>query len=137
MSKLLHALDKDYVPALSTFVDVDEYAEKLLENAVVLIATLQLSDVGITAIYVNDKENRNAYLSTIGAKRRVRHHGVGRALMQAACDVAVSNGMQCVKLEVSKQNDAAIGFYEKMGFVVQETKGPKTYANSVLMEKVF
>lgn len=135
VSGVLRDLDNDYAPALSTIVDIDLYAEKLVSRAVVLLATIEGKDVGLVAIYVNDQINCIGYISTIGARQDVRGKGIGRALMESALNVAKSHGMYCVRLEVSCVNTPALSLYRKMGFSVLENEKTRRYDDSILMYK--
>ncbi len=46
-----------------------------------------------------------------------RRHGLGRALLEAACDSARDRGAAQLFLEVGSRNEAAIGLYRSAGFV--------------------
>jgi ribosomal-protein-alanine N-acetyltransferase len=46
-----------------------------------------------------------------------RRHGLGRALLEAACDSARDHGAAQLFLEVGSRNEAAIGLYRSAGFV--------------------
>lgn len=47
-----------------------------------------------------------------------RRHGVGNSLMKEFLEYCGRNGFISVKLEVKTDNDSAISFYKKFGFVV-------------------
>ncbi len=135
VERLLWAIDSDYVPPLSTHLDLSLYAEKLLDCAVVCIAEVKSSDVGIIAIYTNEMNEKLAFISTIGVSRNARGIGVAGALIEAAIMHARLAGMLRVRLEVSRLNTPAIQLYQKMGFKELLTASTGTYENSTMMEK--
>lgn len=58
-----------------------------------------------------------------------RGHGIGRGLMQAAIDLARTQGADHIDLATSEDDTAARGLYESLGFTNRESKpdGPITY----------
>ncbi len=54
----------------------------------------------------------------LAVDQRFRNMGVGGALMKAFMDLCSRNNFMSVKLEVRTDNDNAINFYRKRGFVV-------------------
>jgi RimJ/RimL family protein N-acetyltransferase len=46
-----------------------------------------------------------------------RGQGIGTLMMEAAADWAAANGVERLHLDVFPHNEAAIGLYEKLGFV--------------------
>lgn len=61
----------------------------------------------------NDK--RRTYLHHFGIRQDYRRHGLAAKLLEYSLEVAVKDGYQ-IKLEVHKENEAAIKLYEKYGF---------------------
>lgn len=107
-----------YTPRISSRVELAEYSLKLLSNAKVFCA---LSDnheyIGLLAVYVNSRNDRNAFISSIGVMPEYHGRGVSSSLMRKAIDVAVENNMRSILLEVSLLNPRAINFYKKHGFI--------------------
>lgn len=132
---MLCAIDQDYVPALSTIVDLDVYARKLVDKAVVLLAVIDDRDVGLIAVYMDDSERKIAYISTIGVLKCVRGLGVGEALINSAIELSKCKGMLRIRLEVARHNHSAIKLYEKVGFSLLDSQKVGAYANSLNMEK--
>lgn len=79
-------------------------------------------------------------LANIGVSGRCRRCGIGKLLMEQLIETAESENADFLTLEVRKSNRAAIGLYEKLGFVcVGERRNyyssPKE--DAVLMTKYF
>jgi len=69
------------------------------------------------------------YLAELYVIPDQRGHGIGRALMQAAMDLARSEGADHMDLATSQADTAARGLYESLGFTNHEGKpdGPINY----------
>lgn len=136
MIALLTSIESDYIPPLSSLVNISEYAEKLLKGAKVLVAVVGTVDVGAIGFYANNVETRTAFISTIGVLPVERGKNVGTLLIDAAERYCREKRMVNLQLEVSTKNIAALGLYRRLGFV--ELPGALKsgcYANSVKMEK--
>ena len=64
IARHLRLCDTDFVPALSTRVQIPEYAEKLVSHAVRFEAWQHGILVGLIAAYCNDRENDRAYITS-------------------------------------------------------------------------
>ena len=58
-----------------------------------------------------------AYIHNIAVLPEYRRAGIGRALLESACDGARERGCEFITLEVRQSNAPAIALYEKCGFV--------------------
>ncbi|CEG21252.1 Protease synthase and sporulation negative regulatory protein PAI 1 [Planococcus massiliensis] len=56
-------------------------------------------------------------IERIYVRTKFHKHGLGRQLMQKAIDFALQSGKQKIWLGVWEENENAIGFYQKKGFV--------------------
>ena len=63
-------------------------------------------------------ETRKVDLVALWVVENVRRHGVARSLTQAICSWARERGAAEVTLEVTLENQAAIGLYRSLGFEV-------------------
>ena len=59
-----------------------------------------------------------AYITNVAVFEKYRKMGIGRLLLQAACDGAKGRGCEFITLEVRQSNAAAISLYESEGFEV-------------------
>lgn len=109
-------------PPLRSFVNLHEYAEKLVDKGIVI----QLIDsssgidtlVGIIAGYFNDLETKTAFISQFHVNARHRRNGHGRELMDKAVEIARNCGFKAIKLMVNDTNEDALRFYIRYGFIV-------------------
>jgi ribosomal protein S18 acetylase RimI-like enzyme len=63
-----------------------------------------------------DLGERTAEIETLSVLESERGNGVGRALTQAAADVATEAGARTVLVGVAHSNEDAVRFYEREGF---------------------
>ncbi len=83
------------------------------------------------------KERHKGMLWGMYVSPEARRYRVGAALVQAVLDYAAGEVEQ-VRLVVSHGNAAAIGLYERLGFVAyghepRALKGPDGYSDDILM----
>ena len=67
--------------------------------------------------YANDMESRIGFFTAIKTSPRYRGQGYAKALTAYCFSVMKNKGMKRCRLEVRKDNETAIRFYEKAGFV--------------------
>lgn len=60
-------------------------------------------------------DNRRTYLHHFGIREKYRRQGLARQLLNYSLQIAYNDGFQ-VKLEVHKDNIAAINLYQQFGF---------------------
>jgi len=114
---ILNEYDLVFRPSVSSRIkDFNEYADKLLNNALVYAAQINGKNIGFIAFYANDKESKTAFITLLGVLPSVQNQGIGTALLKLCFDVSQEKEMSYVKLEVRKHNDRAINFYKKYGF---------------------
>jgi len=62
-------------------------------------------------------DGHRGWLYAVAVDPRHRGLGLGRALVEHACTVLAARGCGKVNLQVRDGNEAAAGFYERLGFV--------------------
>lgn len=111
--------------------DYKDILEKIFKFATVIYSYSE-ELTGYVAMYINNLESREAYITLFAVKTKYQKRHVGMALMTYCCDIAKECGMKTIALEVRKDNYKAISFYKKNGF--------KTFAesdhNSLYMRKI-
>ena len=65
------------------------------------------------------------YIATLSTAENVRKRGVGRALLEFACNEAKKRNLKRAALHVDAKNLNAIAFYEKCGFSKEPTTSEK------------
>ncbi len=105
--------------------------EKISQKGSVIAAYQknQKNPLGYCAFYANDTEQKNAYISLIAVAPKYQEMHVGTKLLNEAFSVMRSCGMEHCFLEVRKNNDSAIRFYQRNQFVTAEER-----AESYLMK---
>lgn len=118
----LWACDAAFVPKLSERLEIDEYAQKIVENAITFEAWQEGLLVGLVAAYLNDPALKNSYVSNVTVEPVLMGKDVAAALFESCLTRARRDGFATMKLEVGQENQRAIRFYEKFGFQVQDRK---------------
>ncbi|MFZ0799082.1 MAG: N-acetyltransferase [Terriglobales bacterium] len=76
---------------------------------------------GILGFIVAETRRRSGHIITIDVIAEARRTGVGSALLQAAEKELLRAGAVAVALETPVTNEAAIRFYKKEGYFVEQT----------------
>jgi ribosomal protein S18 acetylase RimI-like enzyme len=63
--------------------------------------------------------SEDCWLEDLFVSDRARGGGHGRELVEAAFDSARARGCRRIELDVNEQNEAALGFYESLGFTTE------------------
>lgn len=113
----LSACDQNFVPPLTARLDLASYAAKIAEKAVTFEAWREMQLVGLVAVYLNDPDGREAFVTSVSVVAAISGRGIGAALLGSALDAARERGFQRMNLEVHKDNRHAIAFYRRFGFL--------------------
>ncbi|HEV8261267.1 MAG TPA: GNAT family N-acetyltransferase [Burkholderiales bacterium] len=89
-----------------------------------VIALLPQSEgtVGVMDAVSNYPENDSWWLALLLLGPRARRRGIGTLVFNAFVDWAAAHGARNVYLSVKAQNEAAIRFWRRLGFISVETK---------------
>jgi ribosomal protein S18 acetylase RimI-like enzyme len=115
--------DAYFVPVLSRRVALPDYASKICTHAVRFEAWSDDVLVGLLAVYCNDQERRDAYITSVSVLADRRGEGIATQLLRSCFDYAKLLGLRRIGLEVASDHRTAIHLYEKCGFSVGETSG--------------
>lgn len=125
----LQANDDSFSPALSTKVNLKNYAKKLSSNAVNLFLLSENSfDAGHAAVYINNGDT--SFLSSFCLQKTEHGTGAALCLLNDVYRCCLNENSALLELEVDSSNTRAIRFYQKHGFSVF-----KHLSNSLLMRK--
>jgi GNAT superfamily N-acetyltransferase len=116
--------DADFVPPLSSRIEIGSYANKICNNAVRFEAWSGGMLIGLVAAYCNDNEARIAYITSVSVLKKWTGKGIAASLLKQCVAHANASGMRLIRLEVSENNAPAIRLYEKMGFVADRSCQP-------------
>jgi ribosomal protein S18 acetylase RimI-like enzyme len=116
--------DADFVPPLSSRLNVDEYAWKLARRATRFEAWDGDRLVGLVAAYCNDLESGQAFISSVSVLRGWGGRGIAARLVERCLAHARALGLRRVALEVDAANAPARRLYERQGFTVTRAEPP-------------
>lgn len=116
---MLQKLSPYIIPPLLPRVNIDDYAAKLAQYADLFYATKNGEDIANCAIYLNSAEK--GFITSIAVLPQVQRTGVGGRLLSAALEAAAAKDLRYVELEVACDNQPAIAFYERYGFITVQT----------------
>ena len=103
---------------MSERVDIADYAEKIYANAERLRLWIDNRLVGMAAMYLNP-EDRSGYITNVSVIAGAKGQGIAYGLCSLCLRYAQEQNLKSIVLEVGKENAAAIGLYEKLGFEMQ------------------
>jgi D-cysteine desulfhydrase len=106
----------DFEPRLETYIDVDQYIEKILEHAERFEYWSDGELAGLVAIYCNDLKTREAFITMVSVMSKYEGKGIAKDLLNQAIDYCRELDFKKIKLEVRKTNIKAKKIYEKFGF---------------------
>lgn len=107
-------------------VNIGEYSKKIAKYANVYILKEEVT-CGMEAVYMNDQEHGTAYVTLFGISEAYRGKHLGSRLFDYCVREAAACGMKELKLEVRKDNDAALEFYLRKGLKILGDSGNERY----------
>lgn len=122
---VLNLIHQEQIYQSGRFIPGDEYLEKLSRSAELAIHSDQSGVVGYVFFYCNELTLGYSYISLLGTSKDARGKGVGYGLLQFVLDTTRRRGFSGCKLEVRKDNFAALEFYQRVGFLIEEDRGEK------------
>ena len=120
----LSSCDADFVPRLSTRVEMQDYAKKIASKATRFEAWDGDKLVGLLAVYCNDQEQHIAFITSVSVQKAWTGKGIAECLVGQCIEHAKVSGMRQISLEVASDNVSAIKLYEKIGFVASKANTP-------------
>lgn len=125
-------------PALSSLVDLEEYAKKITSKAVIFTARDAGNIVGLTAIYFNKAPGYSYSTHNVVKREYQLVEMVGVELSKMVGQYIRSNGSAGIRFECRKSNKALVKFHLRNGArIIGESVYPGTDIVSVQMESTF
>jgi ribosomal protein S18 acetylase RimI-like enzyme len=125
----LKSVDDDFIPKLSSYVDLDEYSKKIYEKAERIELRIGKKLIGLIALYANENL---AFVTNVSLEKNQQGLGYGGLMMDKLMVYAENNSIKTIKLEVRNENLKAIKFYENRGFkVFQKASKSQTLINEI------
>lgn len=112
----LQCCDDNFQPALSSRVDLSDYACKLLTAARRFEAWKGNQLIGLVAAYCNDLSKRTAFVTSVSVLPDYQGQGIAAQLLDNCLTQVRLRGFREVKLEVNRHNQKAISLYRNYGF---------------------
>lgn len=111
--------DSEFIPKLSSRVQIDDYSKKIFDYADRYEAFSRSNIVGLIAVY---KTKELWFITSVSVDRSQREFGLGSRLMSAIIDDAAHTS-PAIQLEVNVRSAAAISLYGKFGFKIAKDEG--------------
>ena len=118
----LTACDSGFIPALSTQVKLDQYSQKILENATRFEAFSNNQLVGLMACYFNDYKKQIGFITNVSVMSAFNGKGIAKNLLSRLLEFAAKNNFYAINLEVNKLNLPALSLYKSFGFTLTNEK---------------
>ena len=119
----LKECDENFMPPLSSRVDLLDYSAKLFEKSVSFEAWQGNVLVGLLNAYLNDVSNQTGFITNTSILKEYMGQGIASTLLQMCLEYARNLNYSKLKLEVSRANSTAIKLYSHAGFKVMEENG--------------
>ena len=128
LAKQIHAMHIEWRPDIYQMPEElfpEERFAELVKNRELYVAKLGGSVVGyaMTAMRVHDLpelvKRKVFYIQQFCVDEEFRGHGIGTQMMEELRVLAKAFGCTDIQLNVYPQNDAAVSFYQKCGFMIQ------------------
>jgi len=123
--RLLNRVDIPQVLKIERDIFPDPWEEEMFYEEISTKKSYVLEDVkkGIIVGYLCGFSVLDEYsILNIAITGKYQHKGLGRTLLEFAVMKAIKDGCFICWLEVRKSNNAAIGFYQKIGFKIVGTR---------------
>ncbi len=88
-------------------------------GAIVILAEASSRLIGFILVETI-RRSRTAYVTTLDVHPSARRQGIARTLVSSAEQQAGASGATSIHLHVHTDNDAALNFYESLGYVRQD-----------------
>lgn len=121
----LTRVDEEFVPALSSYTEINLYSKKLFEKSIRFEIWSKKLLVGLLAVYENSTKGE-IFISNFSVEKEVQGRGIAQDLYDKCFnEVYYKKSFKNVYLEVNMLNKRAMKFYLKNGFTKSQTLGNK------------
>lgn len=105
-----------FIPPLEYRTDINTYASKIENLADTIEAWVKDVLIGLIAVYCNDLDSRQAYITSVSVKEQYAGMGIASTLLKMCIQHVKKAGFVKIDLDVHEKNDQAIILYEGRGF---------------------
>ncbi len=117
--------DKLFKPPLSSYVNIQDYSEKLFKRATNFEAWHNNNLIGLVSVYFNDVRSNVAFISNVSVEADFQKNGIASLLLSRAITHGEKLGFLSIKLDVHRGNINAIALYRKLGFEEENPSNEK------------
>jgi ribosomal protein S18 acetylase RimI-like enzyme/2-polyprenyl-3-methyl-5-hydroxy-6-metoxy-1,4-benzoquinol methylase len=128
--------DADFVPPLSSRVELNQYAKKVAHSSTRFEAWFADELIGLVALYCNDPESRVAYITSVSVQKDFTRIGIAEKLLQRSIEHSKSMQMYQICLEVTDSNLLAKRLYGRLGFIASKNYAKNTEMTLSLEESM-
>ncbi len=128
----LKECNENFIPPLEEKVNIMNYSRKIFENAITFEAWDEKILVGLIATYLNDTENKSAFITNVSTIKSYMGKGIANELMKMCINYSKNHNFKVVNLEVSSKNADALNLYLKYGFVKNKVEDSITFMRLIL-----
>lgn len=123
LKSLLEEIDADFEPALSSSLNLNEYAQKMYKNATIFSVHEEGKLVAAMAVYSNNPSRDVAFGTMLAVSKSHRIYGLGPNLIKTTVDYLKKKSFNFFRLEIYKTNPRVITLYKRLKFtMVSETE---------------
>ena len=128
LARQVHELHVSWRPDLYTMPEElfpEERYSELLKNRELYVAKLDGAVIGFAWVRIRTAEGvglvtrKVMLINQVCVDEALRNHGIGTRMMEEVRVLARAFGCTDLQLGVYPQNDAAVSFYQKCGFMIQ------------------
>jgi ribosomal protein S18 acetylase RimI-like enzyme len=124
----LNNCDDNFIPKLSSKVNLQDYSNKIFDNAVRYEAWFNNDLIGLVAVYQNIIK-QEMFITNVSIENKYTGNGIANQLMNQLLILFNSQDFNKIKLEVEVNNKIAINLYTKYNFKLESQN-----ANSLTLE---
>lgn len=122
----LNTCDQNFIPKLSSKVNIAEYSEKINNYTEKFEAWQNKLLIGLVAAYKND-QNHFLYITNVSLLKEFQGKGIAKQLIINAIDFAKNHEYKNINLEVHLENENAIQLYTKLNFKKTTTENESAF----------
>ena len=128
----LKECNNNFIPPLDEKVNIMNYSKKIYEKAITFEAWNEKILIGLIATYLNDAENKMAFITNVSTIKAYMGKGIANELMKMCISYSESHNFNEIILEVSSKNTDALNLYKKYGFVKNKEEDSITFMRLIL-----
>ncbi len=133
LCKHFYSVSKSFTPPLNSYVDLNQYAEKLTTNSITFEYWHLNELVGLIACYFNDNNNYRGFISNVSIYPFYKGKGIMKQILHMVIEYGRDNHYKIIELEVTETNKAAINLYKSVGFIIRPKKD--NYSPNIFMRR--